>query len=264
MVDLGVGAAAAIRDGQQVGSANDHAALWSGTAESLIDLNPANWTQSVAVGVRGGQQVGSATRRVPCEVNKGDCGGGDGTRIQIHPFLVRSRPAPFMLTRIASVSASYCSPSGSQASVRNGQPSWKQCFQRPSRYVVGTGERGHLNPLVPWRACQPVSGDHNRLRFLPRTRCYGVAPHIASLILHRMRRVPTSEATRNGNSSGLRLFGDEARIWAQSRARLVGHRGRGSIYINPAVGFTDSVPLASVRQRQNRRWANGSPSTPPI
>ncbi|HEX8720435.1 MAG TPA: hypothetical protein VF736_07385 [Pyrinomonadaceae bacterium] len=86
-VDLGAGGATALRDGQQVGSANDHAALWLGTAQSRVDLNPSGWTQSVATGVGGGQQAGWATRNVPCTGNKGRCGGGGGTRVEIHPFL---------------------------------------------------------------------------------------------------------------------------------------------------------------------------------
>lgn len=35
-----------------------HALLWSGTAASAVDLNPANFVQSQANGVSGGQQVG--------------------------------------------------------------------------------------------------------------------------------------------------------------------------------------------------------------
>ena len=86
-VDLGAGSATALGDGQQVGSANDHAALWLGTAQSRVDLNPTGWEQSGAVGVGGGQQVGWATRNVPCTGRKGRCGGGDGTKIEIHAFL---------------------------------------------------------------------------------------------------------------------------------------------------------------------------------
>lgn len=37
-----------------------HASLWSGTAGSWVDLNPAGATGSVAYGVEGGRQVGSA------------------------------------------------------------------------------------------------------------------------------------------------------------------------------------------------------------
>jgi len=37
---------------------NSHAILWSGTAESLIDLNPDGYDGSVIYGVGGGQQVG--------------------------------------------------------------------------------------------------------------------------------------------------------------------------------------------------------------
>lgn len=84
-IDLGVGTAAAVGDGQQVGSANNRAALWLGTAASRIDLNPAPWDQSVAAGVAGGQQVGSATRSVLCTAKKGQC--PNGRRTEIHPFL---------------------------------------------------------------------------------------------------------------------------------------------------------------------------------
>ncbi|MET0623713.1 MAG: hypothetical protein ABW250_12085 [Pyrinomonadaceae bacterium] len=84
-IDLGPGTAAAVGDGQQVGTANDRAALWLGTAASRIDLNPAQWDQSVAAGVAGGLQVGSATRRVLCTTKKGSC--PDGRRTEFHPFL---------------------------------------------------------------------------------------------------------------------------------------------------------------------------------
>lgn len=85
-IDLGPGTAAAVGDGQQVGSANDRAALWLGTAASRIDLNPSQqWVQSIATGVSGGQQVGWATRNVPCTTKKGSC--SNGTRTEFHPFL---------------------------------------------------------------------------------------------------------------------------------------------------------------------------------
>lgn len=85
VIDLGVGTALAIGDGQQAGSANDHAALWLGSAGSRVDLNPAQWTQSVAAGVGGGKQVGSATRSVVCTTKKGQCPGG--VRTEFHPFM---------------------------------------------------------------------------------------------------------------------------------------------------------------------------------
>ena len=78
-VDLGVGSAVAIGSGQQVGTVNGRAALWSGTPESFVDLNPGIYEQSAATGVANGQQVGWATRRAPCIENKGACGGGSGT-----------------------------------------------------------------------------------------------------------------------------------------------------------------------------------------
>jgi len=85
VIDLGVGTATAMDAVQQVGIANDHAALWHGTATSRVDLNPAQWGQSIASGVGGGRQVGSATRQVICTDRKGRCPGG--TKIEIHPFL---------------------------------------------------------------------------------------------------------------------------------------------------------------------------------
>ena len=49
---------------QQVGWASNEgevyrAALWTGTAESFVDLTPPGYSQTVASGVAGGQQVGS-------------------------------------------------------------------------------------------------------------------------------------------------------------------------------------------------------------
>ncbi len=60
----GIPAAVAGTDGtQQVGTLNPlannpHAALWSGTAASAVDLNPAGYGLSCALGVGGNQQVG--------------------------------------------------------------------------------------------------------------------------------------------------------------------------------------------------------------
>ena len=54
---------------QQVGSAQFgsylHATLWSGTAASAIDLNPAGYDRSEAIGVGGNQQVGEAGKVGP-------------------------------------------------------------------------------------------------------------------------------------------------------------------------------------------------------
>jgi hypothetical protein len=44
---------------QQVGQVNSHASLWSGTAESWVDLHPAGASGSVAYGISGSQQVGN-------------------------------------------------------------------------------------------------------------------------------------------------------------------------------------------------------------
>ncbi|MEW6125851.1 MAG: hypothetical protein AB1757_02205 [Acidobacteriota bacterium] len=87
MIDLGIGSALAASDGQQVGSAFGRAVLWSGTPESQINLHPIIAEQSIATGVAGNQQVGWGRWRVACVEKKGACGGGDGTRTVIHPFM---------------------------------------------------------------------------------------------------------------------------------------------------------------------------------
>jgi hypothetical protein len=38
-----------------------HALLWTGSADSVVDLNPSGFTASEAYGVSGGQQVGVGT-----------------------------------------------------------------------------------------------------------------------------------------------------------------------------------------------------------
>jgi len=52
-----------VKGGQQVGIAYDyatipHAALWSGSANSLVNLHPSGWYGSAAYDLAGGQQVG--------------------------------------------------------------------------------------------------------------------------------------------------------------------------------------------------------------
>ena len=47
-----------VSGGQQVGYVGLHAGLWSGTAGSWVDLNPAGFTSSAAQGISGSQQVG--------------------------------------------------------------------------------------------------------------------------------------------------------------------------------------------------------------
>src|SRR5436853_1231606 len=50
--------------GHQVGEIalpGSHAAMWSGTAASVVDLHPAGFDNSDAVRVSGGQQVGFGT-----------------------------------------------------------------------------------------------------------------------------------------------------------------------------------------------------------
>lgn len=84
--DLGVGNALAVGDGQQVGfNAFGQAALWSGTPDSYVGLNPVGWDTSAASGVGGGQQVGTANRQQPCGLKKGGACGGTYTVMQ--PFL---------------------------------------------------------------------------------------------------------------------------------------------------------------------------------
>jgi len=53
-----------ISDGQQVGCgglSSYHALLWSGTAQSLVDLHPSGYDHSYAYGISGGKQVGYGT-----------------------------------------------------------------------------------------------------------------------------------------------------------------------------------------------------------
>lgn len=84
--DLGVGTATAAGDGQQVGfDAFGQAALWTGTPESFVSLNPSGWNTSAANGVGGGQQVGVANQQRVCGEKKGGCGSGTYTVFQ--PFL---------------------------------------------------------------------------------------------------------------------------------------------------------------------------------
>ena len=54
-------AAYGVNGGYQVGEAFGHAALWHGSASTHVDLNPSGSTSSHANGVGGNQQVGSAT-----------------------------------------------------------------------------------------------------------------------------------------------------------------------------------------------------------
>ena len=58
ILDTRGAAAIGVSDGQQVGHVYGHAALWSGTAASYVDLNPAGIDTSEAWGVSAGQQVG--------------------------------------------------------------------------------------------------------------------------------------------------------------------------------------------------------------
>ena len=49
-----------VNGGLQAGDAEGHASIWSGSAVSLVDLNPSGALSSVAFGTSGGQQVGRA------------------------------------------------------------------------------------------------------------------------------------------------------------------------------------------------------------
>src|SRR2546421_8687195 len=51
--------------GSQVGGVDGHAALWRGTAESMVDLHPAGFTSSWATGVAGEQQNRGGGRNRP-------------------------------------------------------------------------------------------------------------------------------------------------------------------------------------------------------
>ncbi len=47
-----------VSGGQQAGVVGWHAALWSGTADSYVDLNPTGFDATAAYGISGSQQVG--------------------------------------------------------------------------------------------------------------------------------------------------------------------------------------------------------------
>lgn len=51
--------------GQQVGNFSSHAAMWSGTPDSMVDLNPSFTTWSSAEGICEGQQVGNGGPFIP-------------------------------------------------------------------------------------------------------------------------------------------------------------------------------------------------------
>ncbi|MHB0999293.1 MAG: PxKF domain-containing protein [Armatimonadota bacterium] len=64
MTDLGRGWIESVYNGYQVGSTDvvnrEHAAMWNGTADSLVDLNPVGAEASGALGISGNCQVGWA------------------------------------------------------------------------------------------------------------------------------------------------------------------------------------------------------------
>ena len=59
VIDLGVGTANGAGGGEQVGGAG-HALLWTGSADSVVDLHPQGFTFSIAQGTAGRRQVGYA------------------------------------------------------------------------------------------------------------------------------------------------------------------------------------------------------------
>jgi len=85
-----------VSGGQQVGFAqigsNKHASLWSGTAASWVDLNPAGAIWSFATGVSGGLQVGYACFNEMYVVQRaGLWSGTAGSWVDLHALL----PAAF-------------------------------------------------------------------------------------------------------------------------------------------------------------------------
>jgi hypothetical protein len=73
-----------INDFNQVGSADQHAALWSGSPESYVDLHPAGAQYSIATAVSGRFQAGHAT------FGSGHAAFWEGTSasfVDLHSFL---------------------------------------------------------------------------------------------------------------------------------------------------------------------------------
>ena len=81
---LGQGQARSTFGGQQVGSVGGSAALWNGTASSLLSLHPAGATESAAFFTTGIQQVGFA--RVSDRAHASLWGGTAGSWVDLHPL----------------------------------------------------------------------------------------------------------------------------------------------------------------------------------
>jgi hypothetical protein len=67
LLTLGSGDAFAGRNSEtsQVGTDDNRAALWSGTADSMVDLHPVGFDESAASDVSGASQVGSGYSKRP-------------------------------------------------------------------------------------------------------------------------------------------------------------------------------------------------------
>lgn len=83
--------ACGVSEGQQVGYAQVagpyHASLWSGTAESWVDLNPAGADQSSAHGISGGQQAGFVKSSVASNPHASLWSGTAESWVDLHVFL---------------------------------------------------------------------------------------------------------------------------------------------------------------------------------
>jgi hypothetical protein len=55
---LGLAAGQQVGDFTPAGGFNSHAALWNGSADSVVDLHPAGWRETTAVDTNGVQQIG--------------------------------------------------------------------------------------------------------------------------------------------------------------------------------------------------------------
>jgi hypothetical protein len=272
MVDLGVGTAAAIRDGHQVGSANDHAALWTGTAESLVDLNPSNWTQSVAVGVRGGQQVGSATRQVPCTVGK-QC-GGDGTKTEFHPFLWfgSAASAVDLTPLVLGFGAGRALGTDGTQQVGTGYTiiginAWS------GPYAVlwsGTAESAvNLNPAgsMASQANAVSNGQQVGFNFYPRHALLWRGSAESVVDLHPAGGYATSEAnaTNGTQQAGFGFVGDESTQVGRSHALVWSGTAASVVDLNQflPLGFTDAAATGITGNGNIVGWASkGSPVNP--
>lgn len=274
MADLGVGTALAIRDGQQVGSANNHAALWTGTAESLVDLNPARWTQSIALGVKGGQQVGVATRQVACTGNKGRCGGGGGTRTEIHPFLwYGSAESAVDLTplTLGFGAGQVFGTDGTQQVGFGYTIIGVNAFGGP--YAVlwsGTAESAvNLNPpgSIASQANAVSGGQQVGYDFYPRHALLWRGSAESVVDLHPTAGFTSSEATAtNGTQqAGYGYNGNDNSQGQRSHALVWSGTGASAIDLNQfmPLGFTDAAATGIDANGNVVGWASkGSPANP--